>query len=374
MRIGIDARLLEQETGLTGIAISLLEILRELNRIDTKNEYFLISRKNIHCDISFSKNWNLVVRDFPQGIIWYNTVLIKLLKEHKIDVFWNLNHILPITKPKGCKYLLTINDLAIFKLKGIGEYSNILKQHIFVKASCKMADCIIAISEATKDDLHDIFGISKKNIFVNYLGGTNKNVKVPFVDEIRVTKEKYRIDRNFFMYLGTLEPRKNLVTLVKAYNKYRTAGLGDEMLVIAGGKGWRFANTQAVIDASAFKSDILQVGYISVDDKRNLLSDCSCFVFPSLYEGFGIPIIEAMEEGCPVITSNNSSLPEVGGKFALYLDEATDAEALKQLLLKVHDMSEEERIRLKTAEKEWVQQFQWKHTAERFLKIIAEME
>lgn len=373
MRIGIDVRMLQPSTGLTGIATSLLETIRELNNIDYKNEYFLFSRKPIHCDIQFNNNWHLIDKDFPQGMVWYNTVLLKLIKENKIDVFWNANHILPMRKVSGCRYLVTINDIAILKMKGIGEYSNILKQQFFVKRACKSATKVIAISEATKQDLQEVLNVSTEKIYVNYLGGMSGQRLIVDEKETAGVFAKYKIDKNFFLYLGTLEPRKNLITLVKAFEKYREENLGEENLVIAGGKGWRFEETQEYINHSKWRDNILQLGYVSNEEKAVLMSKTTAFLFPSLYEGFGIPILEAMESGVPVITSKVSSMPEVGGDLAFYIDNPSNVEKLKEQLLAVSQLDGIARKRIAENELEWVKQFTWKKTAERFMTLVSNM-
>lgn len=371
MRIGIDARMLEASSGLTGIATSLLETLRELNEIDHTNEYFLFSRKKINCDICFNKNWNLVAKDFPQGMIWYNTVLLDLLKEYRIEVFWNANHILPLRKVKGCRYIVTINDIAIFKLKGIGDYSNIIKQYFFVKRACKSAYKVIAISKATKDDLVDTLGVPSNKIVVNLLGGLRWRTADCDTRREKEILQKFGVTQRYFLYLGTLEPRKNLITLVKAFEQYRKNGYGEEELMIAGGKGWRFENTQEYIDSSVYRNDIHQIGYVSNEEKVALLKNAVAFVFPSLYEGFGIPILEAMESGVPVVTSRVSSMPEVGGELAYYIDEPTDINDLTEKMKEAATLVESEREELKSKERLWVQNFSWKKTAEGFISLVS---
>lgn len=370
MRIGIDARMLEADSGLTGIATSLLETLRELNNIDHKNDYYLFSRKPIHCDINFHHNWHLIDRDFPQGMVWYNTVLLDMIKKTQVEVFWNANHILPLRKVKGCKYIVTINDIAILKMKGIGEYSNILKQKFFVKRACKSAAKVIAISNATKRDLEKVLGINSKKIYVNYLGGVSRDIVDSNEQNVTNILSKYQINNSYFLYLGTLEPRKNLITLVKAYEKYRLEGIGEEDLLIAGGKGWRFEATQEYIDNSKWRNSIYQLGYISNEDKGVLMSRASAFVFPSLYEGFGIPVLEAMEYGTPVVTTKVSSLPEVGGNLAYYIDDPMDAEELKERMAEVGKLNNLQRSQISINEREWAKQFTWDKTAKRFIALV----
>lgn len=370
MRIGIDVRMLETSSGLTGIATSLLETIRELNEIDHTNEYFLFSRKKINCDIRFNKNWNFIVEDFPQGMIWYNTILLNLLKKHKIEVFWNANHILPLRKVRGCRYIVTINDIAIFKIKGIGEYSNILKQHFFVKRACESAYKVIAISNATRNDLVDTLNIKPEKIVVNLLGGLQRS-KVQCDYEEGKILQKFKITKKYFLYLGTLEPRKNLITLVKAFEQYRRYGFGDEELLIAGGKGWRFETTQEYIDNSDYKKSIHQLGYISNEEKVILLKNAVSFVFPSLYEGFGIPILEAMESGVPVVTSKVSSMPEVGGELAYYIDNPTNVNALMLKMKETAELDDSKRKALEAKEHIWVKNFSWRKTAEVFLDLLS---
>lgn len=371
MKIGIDARLLEPKIGLTGIAISLLETLRQLNEIDMVNEYYLFSRKPIHCDIHFRDNWTPIVKDFPQGMVWYNTVLLNLLKKFKIDVFWNLNHILPVFKPKSCKYVVTINDIAIFKRPGIGEWTNIIKQHLFIKKTCRAADKIIAISEATKKDLIDTMGISGNKIVVNYLAGLGQKIIFDENEYINI-KKHYKIARKYILYLGTLEPRKNLITLVRAYESYceKYFELGIPQLVIAGGHGWKFEETQKYIDSCPVKKDILQIGYISNREKSILLSKCECFVFPSLYEGFGIPILEAMTCGAIVITGRNSSLEEVGGEAALYIENVQDVRELEKQLVHAMKMDDREKAFFKEKSIKQNDKFTWKKTALGIMQIM----
>lgn len=373
MKIAIDARMLEKNTGLTGVAIVLLETLRALNEIDEINEYYLISRKPIQCDIRFKKNWHLINKDFPQGMVWYNTILVYLLKKYDVQVFWNLNHILPLTKPRNCKYIVTIHDLALMKFEGIGEKSNIIKQRIFVKRSAKKADKIVAVSEATKKDIVELLNIDPEKVVVNYNGGATSNLIPGNVDFPQIAK-KYSIPGEYFLFVGTLEPRKNLITLVKAFEQFLDSAKQDIYLVIAGGKGWEFQETQNYIDKSKWKNKILQIGYVTNEEKRVLLNNAICFVFPSLYEGFGIPVIEAFQEDTIVITSKVSSLPEVGGDAALYVDDPLDINSLSHMLEDVVIM--DSTIKAGIHERIKMQQgvFSWDKTARKMMTVFNEME
>lgn len=369
MRIGIDARLFKGKGNMTGIAITQYEIVKSLAQYDRQNDYYLFSRENIVVDFPIPSNWKLIVKPFRQGMIWYNTILIRLLKEYKIDVFWNCNHILPLTKPKHTKYVLTIHDLALCKFKGIGETSNVIKQRLFVRYSCKLADKIATVSECTKNDLIEIMKISEDKIEVCYNGGIQVSEKAS-IESIHHTKRKFGIDGPYIFYLGTLEPRKNIITAIHAFELVRKQMALK--FVIAGGKGWKYQPVLDAISSSSYKKDIILTGYVSLQEKAALYTDASVFVFPSLYEGFGIPILEAFNYGVPVVTAYNSSLPEVGGEAAIYIKNAQDCSELAQQITKAMILDKRELEDIVQAEKKQMSKFSWKKSASIMKHIFEE--
>lgn len=367
MRIGIDVRLLEDTKAMTGIGVYLYENLIALNEIDNINEYYLFSRKPIDMSSFNSYRWHNIVKDFPIGILWFDFILPILLGKLEIQVFWSVNHFLPLIKGRNCKYILTIHDIAILKIKGIGEYNNIIKQFMLVKRSCNKANVIIADSIATKNDLSKVLNISEEKIKVIYLGSTRTNVRSD--SRVDTSTRLKRVSNDYIFYFGTLEPRKNVITLVKAFEKVK-GEFPELQLVIAGGRGWRFEATQEYINNSKDKESIVQLGYISEEEKRLLLKKCCCFAFPSLYEGFGIPVLEALSIGAVVVTSHVSSLPEVGGDCAIYIDYPTNENALASSLKKVLNLSDEERMKLTENGQKWARNFTWKHCANEIYKVI----
>ena len=366
MRIGIDARLFTGKN-MTGIAIVQYEIVKHLILIDNQNEYFLFSREKVKLDFPIPDNWHIIVKPFKQGMIWYNTILISLLKQYKIDVFWNCNHILPLRKPKNVKYVLTIHDLALCKFKGIGETSNVIKQKLFVRNSCKKADKIAVVSECTKQDLIQIMQVPSDKIAVCYNGGVETHSKVSDAT-IKETREKYNITGRYIFYLGTLEPRKNIITAVKAFEKLRKTE--NVKFVISGGKGWKYQPVLDQIEQSNYKSDIILTGYVTTAEKSALYSDAALFVFPSLYEGYGIPVLEAFSYGIPVITANNSSLSEVGGKAAFYIQNALNVNELAEQMEKVLCLDNSKRECLKKIERQQAEKFSWEKAAHVMLSIF----
>ena len=196
----------------------------------------------------------------------------------------------------------------------------------------RYADCIIAISESGKKDLIQYFDADPDRVVVTYLAA--KDIFSPRgVDERDRVLEKYGIPGDFIFTVGSCEPRKNIGTLVRAYMNLPEKVKEHHALVIAGGKGWLESDIDLLIE-SQDPARIRRIGYVDEQDLPALYSAASAFVYPSYYEGFGLPILEAMSCGAPVITSNTSSMPEVGGKAALYFNP-TDVRQLSDLLLEL---------------------------------------
>lgn len=367
MRIGIDARLFKGKGNMTGIAITQYEIVKSLALHDRQNDYYLFSREAIIVDFPVPQSWKIIVKPFRQGMLWYNTILIQLLNEYSIDVYWNCNHILPLTKPRHTKYVLTIHDLALCKFKDIGETSNVIKQKLFVKHSCKVADRIATVSNCTRNDLIEIMKIPQDKIDVCYNGGIQISLKAS-EDSISNIRNKYGITGQYIFYLGTLEPRKNIVTAIRAFDIVRKNN--KIKFVVAGRRGWKYKPVLDAISMSSYRDDIILAGYVSTEEKAALYTDAAAFVFPSLYEGFGIPVLEAFNYGIPVVTSYNSSLPEVGGEAALYVVNPRDEIELANKIEEAINLNLDELQCLTDKEKRQLKLFSWDKSACEMLRIF----
>ena len=294
------------------------------------------------------------------------------LKKDQIDIFWGTQHCLPkrTDYTKKMKYILTIHDLAIFKFKKIGSFYNTIIQKIIVKKACNNADKIIAISNATKKDIVDICNIPEEKIEVIY-NGTNytEQYGIAEKEEKNILKELEIDNKEYILFLGTIEPRKNVDTIIKAFEilKEKNKKL---ILVIAGGLGWRYKKTLELIEKSTVKDDIKIIGYVDKTKKEVLYKNSKCFVYPSLYEGFGLPILEAMNGQTIVVTAKNSSLTEVGGECAIYCEEELDENKLAESISKALNMSLEERKNTITKSRELVKKFSWKKTSEAVLNTL----
>lgn len=377
MNIGIDVSLFKKGEKQTGIGVYTYEIIKILNKIDQDNRYFLFSNTEIDLDIPLNKNWEIVIDKFKGRTLWINLRLNYLTKKHKIDVLWATNHVLPLIKSQNVKSIVTIHDLASFKFKNVGSDKIKIAQKLFVRRSCNLADGIIAISASTKKDIIEIFNLNENKIKLVYNGGLSTGIGKPktkdyfLVNEIR---NKFNILGDYLLYLGTIEPRKNISTLIGAFNKYKEVTGSNAKLVLAGGLGWNFNDVLEMIESSVYKEDIIQTGYISNEEKYCLYSDCKAFVYPSIYEGFGIPILEAMSYEVPIITTNVSSLPEVGGDAVFYLQNVSDTLELSELLQKVESLNPEELLQIFEKEKNQLAKFTWEKCAAETLKVITSVK
>lgn len=371
MRIGIDARTLMRNR--VGMGTYTHEVIKQLNDIDSENEYYLYSNRKIYVDFKLNKNWKICEHKGRMGTLWLYFKLPKILKEDNIDVFWGTQHCLPKRnrKTKHIKFIVTIHDLAIHKLKTVGEWKNTILMKIFLKKSCKNADKIIAVSNATKEDILQIFGISKEKIHVIYEAGDSVcEYNLNKENENEIEKKFNIMNKNYLFFLSTIEPRKNLNTAIKAFEIYKDENKDDLKFIISGGVGWKCQKTLEMIEKSKYKNDIIRTGYIAKEEKEYFFTNCKAVMYPSLYEGFGLPVLEAMQRGAIVITSNISSLPEVGGKAALYLDNVTDSVALAEIIKKVVNMNDKERENYINEGYIQVKKFSWKKCAFEILELF----
>ena len=371
MRIGIDARPLTAKT-FAGISYYEYQLVCHWMKQHPEHEYFLMARKDTcFSDTDLPENWHIVNTPWviDEGKLWFLFKLPALIKEHRLDAFWGPNYSLP-RKVKGVAYFLTVHDLALFKFKGIGEWKNAARIKLFLRRVLAKAEKIFAISVSTKRDLHELFHVPDEKVNVTYLSGGDEqspyteNAAGQFRDEIGKL-------RSVFLFVGTIEPRKNIETIIRGYEEYAKETEDPLPLVLAGGRGWNCDGIYRMAENSPFREKILMTGYVTDAEKEALFQKAKAFLYPSLYEGFGIPVLEAFSRGVPVITANNSSLPEVGGDAAFYMD-TYDTAALKEYLKKTAAMSAEELNDLRKRMEKQREKFSWEKCAEETLKLITE--
>jgi glycosyltransferase involved in cell wall biosynthesis len=362
MVIGIDARSLISKTP-SGIGVYLWNIIKYINAENDNNKYILYMHRESENDLSLL-NPNIVIRVIPNisGTLFIRCLLRKYLIQDKVDVFWGPAHICP-KKTKGIRCVLTIHDLALLINPQWGSWSNSLVQNILVRRTIHDADSIIAISESTKNDIIKFSSFPNEKISIIYNGGYQDYLEVSAESKEAVFK-KYSIRDKYFLYIGNIEPRKNIDHIISAFETI-SKEYNDYKLYIAGSLAWKYKPIIALIHNSAVKDSIKMIGYVSKDVKAILLQNAEAFLFPSHYEGFGIPIVEAMSNKTIVITDRNSSLPEVAGNAALYVDDENDSAAIADKMREAIRMTSQERkMRINTGT-EYCRNFTWKICAEK---------
>lgn len=285
-------------------------IFNFLNRNDIKNDIEGLDIKKNTCSL------------FPYGVyrrIWrYVPIKYNFLFRRNIDIYQFFNFVIP-PNISG-KVITTIHDLTYILYPNTMDASNRKRLEKDMDSTIKRADYIITISESSKKDIIKHLHIDENKIEVIYPGVDETYKRLLSSDEITAVKNKYNIQGKYLLYLGTLEPRKNIETIIKAYNCFKESDKDNIKLVLAGKKGWLYDSIFKLVEEFGFENDVIFTDYIDDMDKAPLYQGSEMFLFPSLYEGFGMPVIEAMASRIPVITSNSSSLPEAAGKAAIITD------------------------------------------------------
>lgn len=264
----------------------------------------------------------ILYQSFLLGTRCNNTVLLTV--DSKVPLFL----------PRRCRLLPLITDLAVFRMPEVYQGSRVfLWKHQF-HTICHHATHFLAISEFTKKEMVEILGISPEHIDIVSCAASSKMHRV--ADEVALSflRSKYQLPEHFILFVGNFNPRKNITRLISAFDQVKQKNCLPYDLVIAGSQGWKFEKTEALSNI-ANKESIHFIGYVPDEDMPALYSAAEVFAFPTLYEGFGIPVIEAQICGTPVLTSNTSSLPEIAGDTAVYVDpysEVSIADGLLRLL------------------------------------------
>ncbi len=318
MRIGVDVSALVREAA--GIGQCIINLVKNIMDIDTENEYFLFSYDKIELPFSLKKNWTFVNYGggkHPQ--VRYFTKLPQILRQLKIEVFFGTRHYLPPFNSK-IRYVALVHDLIPLRMPELFTKRHLSRFRIFTRLCKYQADSYIAVSKATKADIMKYMHIPKEKIQVIYEGANPDFTPERDEEGIAETMKRFGITEKYLLCLSTVEPRKNMLRTIQAYESYVLKNSLPYKLVIVGGKGWKDGEIYDYVNKHQLQEHVLFTGYVSNQDVKNIYANATLFIYASLYEGFGIPVLEAMQSGVPVITSNVSSMPEVAGKACLLVD------------------------------------------------------
>jgi len=322
MRIAIDARMLL--TRPTGIGRYIFNLVKYLGVIDRVNEYIVLTndRKLINIPGMHSNIHIEQVNSRPMTIA-EQFALPLVLNRLKCDVFHAPSFVIPRMLPS--KSVITLHDLTHIKFNG--EFNKLVQLYYkcIVRPSTKKARLIIADSESSKKDIINWANIDASRVRVTSLAVENNYRLVNDKNVLKNVKIKYKIGKEYILYNGNKKPHKNVESLVKAFCRLRTEKKIDYSLVIVGERNDNEAETnylglEKIVNDYKLLNEVIYTGHVADDDLVLLYNAAAVFVFPSFYEGFGLPPLEAMSCGCPVVASNSSSLPEVCGDAAQYVD------------------------------------------------------
>ncbi|HLC94180.1 MAG TPA: glycosyltransferase family 1 protein [Patescibacteria group bacterium] len=272
------------------------------------------------------------------------------------DVFFSPAHYAPRFCP--IPTVVTIHDVSYLYYPQEFLKKDLYQLKNWTAYSVKKAKKIIAVSETTKKDIMKFYHIPDEKIKVIHNG---------YQSIINSKKPTAKSQQPYILYVGTIQPRKNLITLINAFNSFLKEK-PDYRLIIAGKKGWLYEEIFNHVRASHLEHKVIFTGYVSDEEKEVLYTNASLFVLPSLYEGFGIPLLEAMSLGCPVVSSKSSSLPEIGGNACLYFDPHDPQELAEKMLEIVTNTALAQELVKKG--KERVQLFSWEKCAQETLEAL----
>ncbi len=362
MNIAIDARAISNNK--TGIGNYIKNLCEKLPLIDKNNVYIYYQEKLRHS----LKNIPVVSIISRILYFWYDNFVFPFqLALQKIDLYHNPAFILPLIN-FGYKKIITINDLGFYTFGADfskGWHARHMK--MMLPLSIKQADKIIAISQATKNQIINLFQVPPDKIVVTHLGVSEKYRKIQNEAGIKKILQNYNIKSPYILFVGTMDPRKNLVRLIKAFQNVKKQKK-ELKLVVVGNKGELFSEE---LDKMVTSGDIILTGYVGEEELVYLYNGASIFTFPSLYEGFGLPILEAMACGTPVITSNVYSMPEAAGDAAVLVDP----ESIEEIATAIMKLLDDQILRKKLIDQGLarVTQFTWEKTARETLAVYQEV-
>ena len=386
MRIGIDYTAAVNQGA--GIGRYTRHLVQALLGLDAQDEFVLLTAggKPVRAGVSASEPQIRPVPSDIQGkpsarfarlplterawaILWHRLRLplwVELFSG-RLDIFHSPDFALPPVR--RARTVLTVHDLSFMRVPECSQPS--LRAYLLrvVPSSVRRADMVLADSDSTRNDVIELLGVSPDRVRVIYPGVDDSFRRVQDTAVLAHVRQRYRLPERFVLSVGTLQPRKNLTRLIEAYAQARLDT--NVKLVIAGGTGWLYEGIFRRVEELRLQSEVYFPGYVAEEDLPALYTLAELFLFPSLYEGFGLPPLEAMACGTPVVTSNVSSLPEVMGDAGLMVDPR-DVEALASAMGRVLGESS---LRCTMVQRglSQAQRFTWPRTAEELLRLYHEV-
>jgi len=380
MQIGIDIRNIGKKR--TGDEVVFFNLVKNLAPIDAENKYQLFTDikdletlAKIKSDLGLENkpNFEIISLETKNKFSWNFWTLPKYLRTNPVDLYLT-QYITPFFVSKKIKILTIIHDVSFCEYPQMIKFSDLFFLRMLIPLALKRADRIIAVSQFTRDEIIKHYKVDPGKVEYIYNAVANNFLSKTFSQsELDKIREKYNLPKRFILYLGTLQPRKNIPVLIEAYSKIKQQ-LPSVKLVLAGGKGHNYDQEidRKIQDCTFTEGDITFPGFIAEEDKKAVMLLAECFCFPSLYEGFGIPILEAFSANLPTIISRIPPHEEVAGDAALFF-VPRDGNELSEKIAKIISNKELRKV-LQEKEKDRLELFSWEKTAKKMLSIFARLE
>jgi glycosyltransferase involved in cell wall biosynthesis len=369
MHVAINAHLLAHTRSFrrAGVSHYIEQVLNHLGAIDQQNRYTIYTTRGLdQAALGLPANFHVRPSRLPTinprvRIPWEQFLAPLLLRRIKADLFHGTLNVVPLACPVPS--VVTVHDLAFIRFPQTFRAYNRTYLDFATRLTVRRAARILTVSEHTRREVIGLLGVPPERVVVTP-NAARAHFRPPAPAAVSRLRARHNLPEQFVLYVGTLEPRKNLTTLLEAF--VEVARQSDAPLLIGGGKGWLYTSIFERLEALGLRDRVRFVGYIEEDELPLWYAAATAFVFPSIYEGFGMPPLEAMACGTPVVTSNTSSLPEVVGDAGIMVDPY-DASALATALIQVL-RDAELRAELRVRGLQRAAQFTWSVTAERTLR------
>ncbi len=353
-----------------GVGVYACETFKRILTVNSKDDFYILLQDDDEEILkTFPKAHKILVpsnffRIFIFRFLLEQIYIPYLCLKYKVKIIHSLHYSFPLL----CfwvKRVVTIHDLTFFIYPEMHTFIKRYFFRVFIILACRVTDAIICVSNSTKKDLFKYVSVVKAKVYVVPLAASI--LKVNNLD-ISFVKEKFSIRKDYILFIGTLEPRKNVCNLLKSFGTTNHL-LQNYQLVLVGKKGWYYQSIFDIIHQLGLDKSVIITGFVTEKEKYCLLSAASVFVYPSIYEGFGLPVLEAMSYGIPTVTSNVSSLPEVAGDAALLVNpnEIEELSHAIDHILTNSSLQTEMRLRsIKQANK-----YSWEKTAKLTMEVYS---
>lgn len=379
MKIGIDIRLIGKQR--TGDEVVFFNLVKNLAKLDESNEYVLFADAGQgkisdmiaqRLGVKEKNNFKMIALNTSNKFLWNFWTLPNFLRSNPVDVYLT-QYITPFFVPRKIKIITIVHDISFNFFGQFIKFKDLFFLKILIPLSLRRADVVVGVSEFTKNEIIKFYNINPDKVeFVHNAIGSEFFGEKPSSDELVRVAKKYALPAQFILYMGTLQPRKNIGQLIEAFGRI-TERLPEMKLVLCGSRsGHNFdKDIDRKIEANGLQEKVIFTGFIDEADKAAVFSLAQTFVFPSLYEGFGIPVLEAMSQGIPVLASNIPSLKEVAANGAEYFD-VNNVDEFSEKLYNI-SMNSEVRSALIQIGSERINFFSWEKSAKKFLAIFEKL-